>query len=52
MKTKTATKQRRQARKGWSINDDLKSDYEIVMLDDMVGLDEDAFAECMAMEEE
>jgi hypothetical protein len=52
MKTKSATKQRTQARKGWTINDDMKSDYDIIMLDDMAGIDEDVFAECLEMEDD
>lgn len=52
MKTKSVTKQRRQARKGWTINDDLSNDYEIVMLDDLDVIDEVCLAEVLCEEDE
>ncbi len=51
MKTKTQTKNRKRERKVWSVNDDMRSEYPIVMLDDMDIIDEVAQAEVLVDEE-
>lgn len=52
MKTKQVTKQRKQARKAWTVNDDLKDNFEVVMLDDFDVIDELALCDVLMAEDE